>query len=240
MTELSAASIVANAEVAPAAVPRFSEDTPAPTVTVAEVKPPVRLAAVKPVPVPFARVMPAALVELNDRVDVVISVAPVADTVMPVLAAAAAALVLAVTVMLRPSAADRATAPVAVLNVAVTPVCELIALTAAATWAPRCAPEVEADNAPKFTPLIVMSPDAIAVAEVEAVPARDVAPTVAVTPVLPLMALIAAALAMPLPFALEKDTPSDAEAPTWKPLIDKSPAARAVVVTAPAPATVAA
>lgn len=133
MIDCNAASIVVNAEVAPAAVPRFRDDRPAPTVTVAEVKPPVRLAAVKPVPVPFARVIPAELVEVRDNVEVLTSVAPVADTVIPVLAAAAAALVLAVMVMLRPSAAASATAPVAVLKVAVTPVCVLMALTAAAT-----------------------------------------------------------------------------------------------------------
>lgn len=238
MIDCSAASIVFSAAVAPAAVPRFSEDTPAPTVVVAELKPPVKLAAVKPVPVPFARVIPAELEEVRLRVEVETSVAPVAETVIPVLAAAAAALVLAVTVTLRPSAAANATAPVVVSKVAVTPVCVLIALTAAATCAPRCAPDVEADKAPRFTPLIVMSPDAIAVAEVDAVPATAVDPAVAVTPVLPLIALIAAALEIPLPVEFEKETPSAADAPTWKPLMDKSPDANAVVVTAPAPATV--
>ena len=169
--------MVVNAAVAPAAVPKFREDTPAPTVVVADVKPPVKFAAVKPVPVPFANVIPAELEEVKLNVDVAMSVAPVADTVIPVFAAAAAALVLAVTVILRPSAAAKATAPVVVLNVAVTPVWVEITLTAAATCAPRCAPDVEAESAPRFTPLMVMSPDAIAVAEVDAVPATVVEPT---------------------------------------------------------------
>lgn len=170
---------------------RFSDEIPAPAVTVAEVKAPVKLAAARPAVEP-ATVIPADEVELKDKVEVWTSVAPVALTVMPVLAEAAAALVLAVTTMLRPSAAARATAPVAVLKVAVTPVCELIALTAAATCEPRCAPEVDAVSAPMLTPLIWMSPAAIAVAEVDAVPALVVEPTVATTPVAAVCALIAA------------------------------------------------
>ena len=60
------------------------------------------------------------------------------------------------------------------------------------------------------------SPDAIPVPkDVTVVPASEVAPTVAVTPVLPLTALIAAAFDIPLAVEFAKETPSAADAPTW-------------------------
>ena len=102
--------------------------------------------------------------------------------------------------MLRPSAAVSDTAPVVESNVAVTPVWLVFALTAAATCAPRSATPPAAASAPISTPLILISPAAIAVPDVvTVVPATFVALTVAVTPVWLLAALIAAAFAIALP-----------------------------------------
>ena len=102
--------------------------------------------------------------------------------------------------MLRPSSALRLTAPVVVLATAVTPVCEVLRLMAAATCAPRPTAVVVALRAPMSTPLMVTAPAANAVVKlvVTDTPATVVEPTVAVTLELPLMALMAVAKAMPL------------------------------------------
>ena len=66
---------------------------------------------------------------------------------------------------------------------------------------------------PMSTPLIITAFATVADILVAAAPITVVLPTVAVTPVKPDAALMAAAFAMALPSALRKDTPSDTLAP---------------------------
>lgn len=78
------------------------------------------------------------------------------------------------------------------------------------------------------TPFNVKLKAPAAVPEV-AVNELELAPTVAVTPELPEIALIAAAFAIALPVPLANETPSEALAPTEYPLIVKPPAVSAVL-----------
>ena len=140
------------------------------------------------------------------------------------------------TLTFRPSFAVSFTAPVAVLNSARTPVWLVLALMAAVICAPRSALVAATAMPPISTPLMDTWPEAIAVAkpaEVTVAPTTTVFCTVAVTPLWPLTALIAPAIAMPLVFEASspKDTPSALAAPTTKPFMVRPPATYAVEPT---------
>ena len=137
---LIALSSVDSAVWEPVAVVKSTVETPAPAVAVAGVYA-VALAnpaAAKPAEVMPAIVMPVALdedslmldlttvgVKAPDVVDPVVCVSPVIELLMAVVAEA-----ILISIFL-PSAADNLTAPVSLLNSAITPVCADLALMAA-------------------------------------------------------------------------------------------------------------
>jgi len=153
-----AESSVESAACEPALVVRSSEETPAALVVAAASVPESAVAVKPPLPPNWIPALPA---EVKVSVENVVAVVSLPCT--PVFAK-----LTVVTVILRPSAAVSETTPV-LLEVAVTPVCDVLALIAAAVCVPRSSAPVAAPIAPTSMPLMTKSP-------VEVAPKDDAAP----------------------------------------------------------------
>ena len=166
--------------------------------------------------------MPAALLELKSRPERTMLTVRWPDTVpfsaIPVSLPVMVALLRVDISMLRPSSAVRVTPPVSASANAPTPVLAAWALMAAAICVPRTTAEDAAETAPISKPLTQMSPPAIALKlPAGAVALTTVTRAVAVTPVRPVLRLIAAALSFALlPAAAPMATPFKVRPPAAK------------------------